>query len=515
MLEFISLTFISSLLISIFIFFFFFKSHPATKNPCPESHPVIGNVLSLLRNLHRFHDWITDMIRHTPSLSIQVNSFLNIANGVCTANPDNIQHMLASPNFSNYIKGSRFSDILDELLGDGIFNADGQIWTLQRKIASHEFSTNSLRLFVSEVVDSEISDNLLPFLSRAEEENRVFDLQSALNKFGFRSICRVGFGVDPESFTRNLDFMGAFDYAVENCFRRITSPAPLFWKLKRFLNLGSEKRFRESVNTINDFALGVIASKEESDNRNHQDLLARFMVWSSTMEFEDEKQRRKFLRDIVISFVLAGKDSTSTALTWFFWLVAGNPRVANLIHRELSSLELGQSRRRFGYEELKGLDYLHAALSESMRLFPPVPLNSRLAVEDAVWPDGTQVRKGWFADYSAYAVGRMEKVWGADVLEFKPERWLDGEGRCKPVDPFRYPVFHCGPRMCLGKEMAYMQMKAIVSAVMMEFQVLPVDGGASPERMMNPPYVLSLLLRMRGGLPVVIKRRRMRNGIGM
>ncbi|CAI0455665.1 unnamed protein product [Linum tenue] len=54
---------------------------------------------------------------------------------------------------------------------------------------------------------------------------------------------------------------------------------------------------------------------------------------------------------------------------------------------------------------------------------------------------------------------------------------------------------------------SYIQMKAIASAVMMDFQVLPVDGGASPERMMNPPYVLSLLLRMRGGLPVMIKRR--------
>ncbi|CAN1250554.1 Cytochrome P450 CYP94D109 [Linum perenne] len=141
-----------------------------------------------------------------------------------------------------------------------------------------------------------------------------------------------------------------------------------------------------------------------------------------------------------------------------------------------------------------------------MRLFPPVPLNSKLAVDDDVWPDGTQVRKGWFADYSAYAVGRMEKVWGPDCMEFKPERWLE-EGRYKPSDQFKYPVFHCGPRMCLGKEMAYIQMKAIVAAVMMEYEVLAIDGGASVEKMVNPPYTLSLLLKMRGGLPVRIKRR--------
>ncbi|CAL1403648.1 unnamed protein product [Linum trigynum] len=508
MLEYISFTFI--FISTSILFFFLLKSRPATKNPCPGSYPVIGNIISFLRNFHRFHDWVTEMLHRTPSASVQVNSLFNISTGVCTSNPDNIQHMLTSPNVSNYIKGSRFHTVLHDLLGDGIFNADGQIWAVQRKIASHEFSTRSLKLFVSEVVDSEISENLLPFLSEAEEENRGFDLQQVLNKFAFRSICRVGFGVDPESFVRNLDFMNAFDYAVETCFSRFTSPVPLFWKLKRFLNLGSERRFKESVNTINDFARRVIESKE-IESQNHQDLLARFMVWSSSMEFEGEKQRHKFLRDIVISFVLAGKDTTSTALTWFFWLVAGNPRVADLICRELStalaSPELGK-RTKFGYEELKGLNYLHAALSESMRLFPPVAQNTRLVVNDDVWPDGTQVRKGWFADYSAYAVGRSEKVWGPDCREFKPERWLDCDGRYEPVDQFRYPVFHCGPRMCLGKEMAFVQMKAIAAAVMAEFEVVATDGGAnSPERMMDPPYSLSLLLKMRGGLPVTVKRR--------
>ncbi|CAN1250547.1 Cytochrome P450 94A1 [Linum perenne] len=406
------------------------------------------------------------MLSTTPSASLQVNSFLNISNGVGTSNPANIQHILHT-NFDNYIKGTRFHNVLHEFLGDGIFNADGQIWTFQRKIASHEFSTKSLKLFISDVVLSEVSDHLLPFLDEKSEEGQVFDLQQVLHKFAFRSICRVAFGVDPESILPNLDFMKSFDDAVETCFARFTSPFPAYWKLKRFLNLGSEKHFKQSIRAINEFAFHVIESKEdkiriEKNDKNQQ------------MKFGNQEQRHKFLRDIIISFVLAGKDTTSTALTWFFWLIAGNPRCADLIHRELSAAA--------------------------------VPLNSKLAVDDDVWPDGTQVRKGWFADYSAYAVGRMEKVWGPDCMEFKPERWLE-EGRYKPSDQFKYPVFHCGPRMCLGKEMAYIQMKAIVAAVMMEYEVLAIDGGASVEKMVNPPYTLSLLLKMRGGLPVRIKRR--------
>lgn len=69
-----------------------------------------------------------------------------------------------------------------------------------------------------------------------------------------------------------------------------------------------------------------------------------------------------------------------------------------------------------------------------MRLFPPVPINSRLTVDDDVLPDGTHVGKGWFADYSAYAMGRMEEVWGRDRMEFKPERWLNGDGAFEPSE---------------------------------------------------------------------------------
>lgn len=160
------------------------------------------------------------------------------------------------------------------------------------------------------------------------------------------------------------------------------------------------------------------------------------------------------------------------------------------------------------YNDLKSLHYLQAALSESMRLFPPVPINSRLTVRDDVLPDGTHVGRGWFADYSAYAMGRMERLWGPDCRQYKPERWLDSCGMYQPPDQFKFPVFHCGPRICLGKEMAYVQMKSIAAIVMNMFEVEAVDGGGSVEKMIEPPYTLSLLLKMKGGLHVRLKRRR-------
>ena len=424
-------------------------------------------------------------------------------------------------------------DVLYELLGSGIFNVDGQVWMIQRKIASHEFSTNSLKHFISVTVTSEISKRLIPILSRTSDQNTVIDLQDVLQKFSFDNICNVAFGVDPACLSSDyekhensvsLSFAKAFDDAVGICSSRFMSPLPLVWKTKRFLNIGSEKRLKEALQVINTYAMEIIRSKEEKMKKGDkllrdQDLLSRFMSSSANMEFQDQEQRRKFLKDIVISFILAGRDTTSTALTWFFWLISAHPRCAKLIHKELSEVakaseattvipETEYSSRTFNYNDLKKLHYLNAALSESLRMFPPVPINSRLVVADDVLPDGMQVGKGWFADYSAYAMGRMEKVWGKDCREFRPERWLDADGVFQPCDQFRFPVFHCGPRMCLGKEMAYVQMKSVAAAVMWEFEITAVDGGGCEKNMINPPYVMSLLLKMRGGLLVRLKRRK-------
>lgn len=518
---------------SILIFFLFSSnSHSRSKTPCPESYPIIGNVIGFILNFHRFHDWVADMLSETPSLTLRVRTLFNLSSGIATANPHNVEHLLLS-NFRNYVKGSRFYDTLQDFLGLGIFNVDGDLWIIQRKIASHEFNTKSLKHFISETVKSEISKRLIPFLWNACDENKVIDIQDVMQKFGFDNICNVAFGVDPASLSsdetyenkQHLCFARAFDDAVEISSSRFMSPLPFTWKVKRFFNVGSEKRFKEAVEVINDYAMDIIRSKEGDDGtklqmdngkqvHRDQDLLSRFMSSSINLEFRDHEQRRKFLRDIVISFILAGRDSTSTALTWFFWLISGHPRCACLIYKELLEVttKLAMSAPEslpvtFNYDDLKKLHYLHAALTESMRLFPPVPINSRLTVDDDVLPDGTQVKKGWFADYSAYAMGRMEKLWGRDCSEFKPERWLNADGVFQAPNQFHFPVFHCGPRICLGKEMAYVQMKSVAAAVIYEFEVTAVDGGGCPEKMKNPPYMLSLLLKMRGGLPVRLKRR--------
>ncbi|KAK4787403.1 hypothetical protein SAY86_011236 [Trapa natans] len=284
-------------------------------------------------------------------------------------------------------------------------------------------------------------------------------------------------------------------------------------KLKKLLNVGTERRLRNAIATVHQFAEDIIRSRmedrrrmeEKADRREEEvDLLSRF--------FDIENVSAEFLRDIVISFILAGRDTTSSALTWFFWLLSRSPDVEERILEEFRAVRARNGKNAgddiYSFEELREMQYLQAAISEAMRLHPPVAVDTKDCLTDDVLPDGHVIKKGWFVTYITYAMGRMENIWGKDCREFRPERWLDSDGSggnaaavCRQESPFKYPVFHAGPRICLGKEMAYIQMKSIAATVLERFRMDVLNRDSCPEEL------LSLTLRMKGGLPVRVRPR--------
>lgn len=429
-----------------------------------------------------------------------------------TADPAVVEHILKT-RFPIYQKGPYQKDVLKDLLGDGIFSADAETWKFQRQVASHEFNTKSLRKFIETVVDSELSDRLIPILSHAAKNQTVLDLQDILQRFAFDNICKIAFGYDPEYLSPSLPqakLAVAFEDAAMISSMRFRTFFPILWKTRRLLNIGSEKKLKEAVLEIREFASFLVRQKKQGIVKNSsmetEDLLSRFLKSGHSEE--------KFVTDIVISFILAGRDTTSSALTWFFWLLHKNKRVEEEIMREIKNTG-NQSRKKTEhssvFDEVKEMIFTHAALCESMRLYPPVPADSKEAMDNDVLPNGLPVKKGTRVTYHPYAMGRVEKIWGPHWAEYRPERWLEGEEnenggdkRWKFVarDPYSYPVFQAGPRVCLGKEMAFLQMKRVVAGILGRFRVVPaVEEG------FEPVYLPHLTSKMQGGLSVRIEER--------
>ncbi|KAL6905626.1 hypothetical protein ACP4OV_003227 [Aristida adscensionis] len=450
---------------------------------------------SWAREFANLGDWYAHLLRRSPTGTVHVH----VLGCTVTANPANVEYMLKT-NFDNFPKGKPFAALLGDLLGGGIFNVDGGAWRRQRKMASLELGSVAVRSYAHKIISQEVEARLLPVLAAAADEGAVVDLQDVFRRFAFDTICKISFGLDPCCLEREMpvsELADAFDAATRLSAMRAAAASPLVWKLKRLLNVGTERELKKAIGLVDELAAAMIRERRKLGVADSHDLLSRFMASAGDAHAAADD---KYLRDIVVSFLLAGRDTVSSALTTLFMLLSKNPSVAAAMRAEAPAGDAPVT-----YEHLKGLHYTHAVLYENMRLFPPVQFDSKFCAAADVLPDGTYVSGGARVMYHPYAMGRMPAIWGADHDAFRPERWLTGAGGSfAPPSLYKYPVFQAGLRVCLGKELAVTEMKAVGVAVVRAFDVEVVDQNGSGA--CAPKFVSGLTASIRGGLPVRIRR---------
>ncbi|GJW75375.1 cytochrome P450 94B3-like protein [Tanacetum coccineum] len=486
------------------ILYYFLFYDPKLREPTtgsPPSYAVIGCLISFYQNRHRLLSWYTDLLSSSPTQTVVINR-LGARKTIVTANPQNVKYILKT-NFVNFPKGKPFTEILNDFLGCGIFNVDGDLWHAQRKLASHQFTSRSLKEHVEITVKEAVKTKLLPLLDSLVDVEGV-DLQEVLRRFGFDVVCKLSLGFDPcclgdqDSLNKDVPILTAFDMAAEISAKRAATPVAATWKFKKLFGVGSEQVLKNCVKTIHDYIENIVHERKNNISTfyENKDLLSRMIVSGVSKDM---------IRDMMISFIMAGKDTTSAAMTWLFYAISQHAHVEKHLVNEIMS--------RFNDEQcdnLQEMKYLHACICETMRLYPPVAWDSKHAVDADVLPDGTKVMAGDRVTYFPYGMGRMESIWGENRLEFSPKRWFvsepDGEpdenlGLLKEVSPYKYPVFHAGPRVCLGKGMANVQMSYVVASIVNRFEIRPVRTG------FEAVYLPLLTAHMHGGFKVLIRSR--------
>ncbi|WVY89920.1 hypothetical protein V8G54_035434 [Vigna mungo] len=486
----------------------------------PTPFPFLGSLPQLFHNRHRVHDWIAANLRAAGSSATYQTCiipfpFLARRQGfyTVTCHPKNLEHVLRT-RFDNYPKGPRWHAAFHDLLGHGIFNSDGDTWLMQRKTAALEFTTRTLKHAMSRWVNRSIKNRLWCIMDKAEKDSVSVDLQDLLLRLTFDNICGLTFGKDPETLSPDLPenpFAVAFDTATEATMHRFLYPG-IVWRFQKLLCIGSEKRLKESLRVVETYMNDAVADRRETPS---DDLLSRFM---KKRDAAGKPFSSAALQRIVLNFVLAGRDTSSVALTWFFWLLMNHPHVEERLMQELTTVlsgTRGGDPRRWtedplDFGEADRLLYLKAALAETLRLYPSVPQDFKQAVDDDVLPDGTVVPRGSTVTYSIYSAGRVETIWGEDCMDFKPERWLSvrGERFEPPKDGFKFVAFNAGPRTCLGKDLAYLQMKSVAAAVLLRYRLSLVPGHRVEQKM-------SLTLFMKNGLKVFLHPRKLQGGSGV
>ncbi|KAL6123314.1 hypothetical protein ACLB2K_075836 [Fragaria x ananassa] len=461
-------------------------------------HPVAGTALNQLINFPRLHHYMTEL-----ACKYTTYRLLHLCrSAVYTVDPANVEYMLKT-NFVNYGKGLYLHSILSDVLGDGIFAVDGAKWRHQRKALSSEFSSKMLRDFSSAVFKLGAVK-----LSRVIATcDQAIDIQDLLMKSSLDSIVKILLGIELDSLCGTNEegnrFSKAFDQANETALLRIID---IFWKIKRFLNIGREAALKENSIVIDQFVYNLIKSKIGIIHHleDKQSLITKRDFVSRLLELNETDP--KYLRDMVLSFMVAGKDSLAVTPSWFLYMMCKHLHIQEKIAQEVREVinlkdhsSVDELAACLTDEALKKMQYLHAALAETIRLYPAVPMDAKMCFSDDTWPDGFSIRKGDMVIYQPYAMGRMKFLWGDDAEEFRPERWLDKNGQFQDESPFKFTAFQAGPRICPGQEHAYMYMKIFAAVLLGSYMFKLADEKKVVNyKTMSKHLLLSLLYKLPG-----------------
>ncbi|KAK1418893.1 hypothetical protein QVD17_28043 [Tagetes erecta] len=480
-----------NILVPLIILFFSGTIFLLQRKRLPINWPFLGMTPQVLLSIHRLHNFVTDYLKLNQGTFLLKGPWFTNIDMLFTSHPANV-HYILSKNFPNYPKGPDFRTIFD-IFGDGIFNSDHELWEFHRKTTNVSlFKHKHFRRLLETTIGNKIEKGLLPVLDRYPE----VDLQDVFQRFTFDVICMLLLDCDPESLSIELPIVAcekAFTGAEEALLWRHFLPERV-WKLQRRFGLGKEKKMSEAWKAFDEFIYKCLDRKQKEDEEPTgllKSLMNEFSRQSAT-----SCDSNKFLRDTILNLMIAGRDTTSTALSWFFYLLTQNPSVENKIRKEIENKIGVRKWKTLCISELEELVYLHGGICEALRLYPPVALEHKAPVRPDVLPTGHVVDKETRIILSFYSMGRMEDLWGVDCMEFKPERWFSKGGNGIKHEPsYKFPAFHAGPRTCLGKEMGMIQMKMVAIAVICNYHVELEKG-----HLVCPSD--SIILQMKYGLKV-------------
>ena len=386
--------------------------------------------------------------------------------------PGAIRRMLLE-NIDNYPKSLVTKNLLKPAIGDSLFIAEGAHWRWQRRAAAPAFSHRNVT-------------NLAPVMSAAAEHSlarieaagaRAVDIYEEMVRATFEVIGNVTFSegsaFEPEEVHRAIDAyidaagrMSLFD--ILGLPDWVPRPGRLF--------------SGRNVTDMKALADGAVEARRKSGPRPVPDLL------DLLLDGEDPETRRRMntaeLRDNLLTFIVAGHETTALTLSWALYLCAFDQSVQDRARAEAQAALQGRTATA---DDLAGLPFIRQIVDEALRLYPPAGIISRTAqAQDELC--GREVRPGDTVMIPIYALHRNRLLWD-DPDAFRPERFADR----KTMERYAYLPFGDGPRICIGASFALQETVIVLATLLSRRRFHLVPGR-------NPKPVMILTLRPEGGV---------------
>jgi cytochrome P450 len=370
--------------------------------------------------------------------------------------PEHIHHVLVE-NQEKYWKGDVF-ERTRFLFGNGLVVNEGDSWRRQRRLMQPAFAHRRVASLVPVMVD--VVEKRLAGWKALSEAGQPFDISQEMMSMTLGIIVKTMFSVSIDA--RELEIMAhCFSTALE----QITIRMATYFLPERF-PLPHQKATREAVATLEEMVYRIIAERRKS-GQDVNDLLG--MLLAARDEETGEGMTDLEIRDEVMVTMFGGYEATADSLTWTWHLLDEHPAVDEAFREELAAVLGGRTPT---FEEIMQLTYTSQIAQESMRLFPPFWFINRTSREEDeiggyTIPAGAQIL------ICPYATHRHPGIW--EVPEaFRPERFEPDAVAARPRHS--YLPFGTGPRMCIGRNLAMMEMQLILALVAQRYRPRRAPG---------------------------------------
>jgi unspecific monooxygenase len=367
--------------------------------------------------------------------------------------PDAIRHVLVD-NYENYTRTPAGLRVLRPILGEGLLIAEGRAWKYQRRTLAPAFTPRAVTTLVPHMLAA--TDDTIVKLKAAS--NAPVDLREAMQRMTLEIAGRTMFSFGMDRHGASLrDFV--MEYGA-----RLARPhfldllLPLNWPSPQDF---SRARFRKRWTAF----IGMLMAERRTAGKNEGappndlfDLMGAARDPETGEAFTDEQ-----LGDQVATMILAGHETTATALFWSLYLLSLDPATQEQVAAEVQGAVVN------GALDLDRLKFTRAVVDETMRLYPPAFLIARAAAG----PDtiaGMPVRKNDVILIAPWLLHRHEKLW-RDPNAFIPSRFMTGT----PPDRFAYLPFGVGARVCIGAHFALVEATLALAKMIGAFRVSLLD----------------------------------------
>ena len=443
----------------------------STSRVRPAPGPEAWRFLGTLRSVHKDRlAFLRDMSQRYGDVT---RFHLGTREVLLVSGPEAARHILKTRE-QNYRKGMGLSDSRG-LLGQGLLTNEGAFWKTQREKLQPLFGPQRVESYVSAMVEETAA--MTTRWRRTAQEGGSVDLTAEMMRLTMRILGRTLFGT---RFGESLEVIEAsMTAAMRHAMTRMIFPASAW--LPTPGNLG----YRRAVARM-DGLVQELMSRQRREGEGEVNILSALVGGDVEALSPQERQQ---IRDELVTLIVAGHETTTVLLCWTWVLLAQHPTEWERVRAEVREV-LGDETATL--QHLSRLQHCRRVLEESMRLYPPVWILPRRAVEDDEL-HGFPVRAGTDVLVSPYTLHRHPGSWESPE-EFIPDRFLPARSGAR--SPFAYLPFGLGPRGCIGKYFGMVEAQCVLALVTREFRLELAPGTrleAEPLLTLRPRHSLRAL----------------------